>query len=180
MSHRWQVIEGTIDCGCRLREGKTVLQKKGHGQIIHVSDFINDEDGHLVLCDAEGNITQDAYACKIIYPGSNGDAWWDNVQLLVQLKESIQIFEAAHPDCVCLFVFDQSSAHASLAPDALCAFDMNKSDGGKQWKQCDTVIPQSNPCIEHRGKVQKMMLNDGSPKGLQRVLEERGFDVTRL
>jgi hypothetical protein len=27
------------------------------------------------------------------------------------------------------------SAHASLPPDALCAFDMNKSNGGKQREQ---------------------------------------------
>jgi hypothetical protein len=57
---------------------------------------------------------------------------------------------------------------------------MNKSDGGKQRKQRDTVIPQSNPLWEHRGKPQKMTLPDGHPKGLQRVLEEHGFNVSRL
>ena len=30
------------------------------------------------------------------------------------------------------FIFDQSSAHASLPPNALKAFDMNKSNGGAQ------------------------------------------------
>lgn len=54
---------------------------------------------------------------------------------------------------------------------------MNKSDGGKQRVQRDTIIPQSNPIVEHRGKVQKMMLADGTQKGLERVLTERGFDV---
>jgi hypothetical protein len=157
----------------RLRDGETVLQKKGRGRIIHVSDFINDEDGRLVLRDSHGEITQDAR--KIIYPGSNGDPWWDTNQLLTQVKTAIQIFEAAHPDCVCLFMFDQSSAHASLAPDALRAFDMNKSDGGKQRKQHDTVIPLSNPVAEHRGKPQEMTLPNGSPKGLQ-----RGFDVKNM
>jgi hypothetical protein len=166
------------DKNLRLQEGETVLQKKGRGRLIHVSDFVNDEDGRLVLRDENNNIVQDAQ--KIIYPGSGGDPWWDTVQLLAQIKTAIQIFEAAHPDCICLFVFDQSSSHASLPPDALCAFDMNKSDGGKQRKQMDTVIPQSNPCAEHRGKVQKMTLPNGSPKGLQLVLEERGFDVKKM
>jgi hypothetical protein len=58
-------------------------------------------------------------AREIIYPGSNGDAWWDHTQLLAQVERAIEIFEKAHPGCVALFVFDQSSAHASLAPDAL-------------------------------------------------------------
>jgi hypothetical protein len=42
------------------------------------------------------------------------------------------VFEKAHPNCITLFIFDQSSAHASLGSDALKAFEINKSDGGKQ------------------------------------------------
>jgi hypothetical protein len=57
---------------------------------------------------------------------------------------------------------------------------MNKSNGGKQRHRHDTIIPQSNPSVEHRGKIQKMTLPDGRPKGLQQVLEERGFDVCNL
>ncbi|KAF8230394.1 hypothetical protein L208DRAFT_1400618 [Tricholoma matsutake] len=45
---------------------------------------------------------------------------------------------------------------------------MNKSDGGKQHIQHDTVIPESNP---------KMTLPDGRPKGLECVLTEWGFDL---
>jgi hypothetical protein len=162
----------------RLREDETILQKKGRGRLIHVSDFINPETGHLIRCNSDGTIIEDAR--KIIYPGSNGDAWWDTAQLLDQVKQAITIFEAAHPNCVALFIFDQSSAHASPAPDALRAFDMNKSNGGKQRKQQDTVIPQSNPVAELRGKPQKMTLENGNPKGLQQVLEERGFNVCHL
>ncbi|EGN91369.1 hypothetical protein SERLA73DRAFT_80601, partial [Serpula lacrymans var. lacrymans S7.3] len=79
-------------------------------------------------------------AREIIYPGANGDAWWDTEQLFKQVKRAIQIFETMRPGCVSLFIFDQSSAHASLPPDALKAFEMNKSNGGKQR---DTVIPES-------------------------------------
>jgi len=91
------------------------------------------------------------------------------------MEGAIQIFEAAHPGKQSLFIFDQSSAHAS--PDALKAFEMNKSDGGKQRQQRDTIIPTTNPVEELRGKPQKMTLPNGKPKGLQRVLEERGFNV---
>ena len=64
------------------RRGTATLQK-GRGQLIHISDFINEEDGWLVLLDDNGQILRDAH--KIIYPGSNGDPWWDTKQLLDQI-----------------------------------------------------------------------------------------------
>ncbi|KIK74564.1 hypothetical protein PAXRUDRAFT_115686, partial [Paxillus rubicundulus Ve08.2h10] len=79
-----------------------------------------------------------------------------------------------------LFIFDNSSAHASLPLDALKAFEMNKSDGGKQWRQRDTIIPQSNPDETKQGLAQKMTTASGVPKGLKSVLEEQGFDITGL
>ncbi|EDR04366.1 uncharacterized protein LACBIDRAFT_330618 [Laccaria bicolor S238N-H82] len=161
-----------------LRKGEQPLRKKGRGRLIHVSAFINPENGRLILLDEKGDVVRDS--TKIIYPGSGGDAWWDCEQLLKQMEEAIQIFEAAHPGKQSLFIFDQSSAHASLPPDALKAFEMNKSDGGKQRRQQDTIIPETNPVEEHRGKPQSMTLPDGKPKGLQRVLEERGFNVQKL
>lgn len=159
----------------RLREGEVLLQSKSRGRLIHVSDFVNEVSGRLVMRNKDGEIEMDAR--KIIYPGSNGDAWWDHEQLLAQVRRAIQIFEVAHPGCVALFIFDQSSAHASLGPNALRAFEMNKSNGGKQRKQHETIIPESNPTAEHRGKVQKMTTDKGEAKGLQQVLEERGFNV---
>jgi len=77
----------------------------------------------------------------IMYPGTGGDPWWDHAQLLVQVDHVIAIFKEAHPECIALFLFDHSSVHALLRLDALRAFDMNKSNGGKQRKQKDTVIP---------------------------------------
>ena len=162
----------------RLEQGQTILQKKSRGRLIHVSDFINEETGRLVLLDSEGKIIKDAR--KIIYPGSNGDSWWDTEQLLAQMATAIEIFDEAHPDCAALFIFDQSSAHASLGPDALHAWNMNKSNGGKQPIQKDTVIPQSNPVTEHRGKPQSMKTEAGLAKGLQQTLEERGFSTKGL
>ena len=157
----------------RLGEGQTILQKKGRGRLIHISEFITPETGRLVFRDANGVILEEAQ--KIIFPGANGDPWWDAAQLIVQVEHAIGVFEKAHPNCVCLFVFDQSSAHASLAPDALHAFEMNKSDGGKQRKQRDTIIPLTNPDPQFCGKPQPMTLANGQPKGLKQVLEERGF-----
>jgi hypothetical protein len=85
--------------------------------LIHVSDFICEATGRLVQCDVNGEIIEDAR--KVIFPGSNGDAWWDTAQLVEQVKNAIQIHNKVHPTKTALFIFDQSSAHASLPPDAL-------------------------------------------------------------
>ena len=153
------------------------LMKKGKGRLIHVLDFVEEENGRLIICNESGNMVKDARC--ITYPGAQGDAWWDQPQLLTQVDKALSIFEEAHPECVALFVFDQSSAHASLAPDALCAFDMNKGNGGKQRKQRDTMIPMNNPCTEFCGMPQKMTMETGDAKGLLQTLEERGFKVNK-
>jgi hypothetical protein len=157
----------------RIKDGRQPIQKKGRGRLIHILDFINPETGRLTIHNADGNLA--CNACKIIYPSSDGDPWWDTKQLLAQMEDVIDVFEEAHPNKQALFIFDQSSAHASLPPDALKAFKMNKSDGGKQQKQQNTVIPMSNPSVEQHSKPQLMTLPDGQPKGLQTVLEECSF-----
>lgn len=134
-----------------LAEGQTILQKKGCGRLIHVSEFIDPITGHLIVEDTNANIVNEAW--KIIYPGSKGDVRWDTEQLIAQIKHAIHVFEHAHPNCIALFIFDQSSAHASLGPDALKASEMNKSDGRKQWTQHDTVILKSNLVAKHWGKI---------------------------
>jgi len=159
----------------RAQEGEIKLMRKGRGCIIHISDFVEEDHGQLIIRNEAGMIVKDA--CCITYPGSGGDPWWDHVQLLAQVDQAMEIFEEAHPDCVALFVFDQSLAHASLGPDALCAFDMNKSNGGGQRKQKDTVVPMNNPCEEFHGKPQRMTTTAGEAKGLKQTLEERGFNT---
>ena len=95
---------------------------------------------------------------------------------MVQVKNTIEIFETSPPGCQVVFIFDQSSAHTLLPPDALRAFEMNKSDGGKQQKQRDTIIPRTNPDPQFHGNPQKMTTASGEVKGLKAVLEECGFD----
>ena len=155
------------------------MPKKSRGRIIHPSEFIEPENGRLVLLGEDGKVIKEAR--QIIYPGSNGDTWWDCEQLIEQVKKkAIPVFDEAHPGCQALFIFDQSSAHAALPPDALKAFEMNKSNGGAQRRQKDTIIPNSNPFPEYRRRVQKMTTENSEQKGLQQTLEERGFDIKKL
>jgi hypothetical protein len=135
---------------CRS-DGGVKLMKKGWGQLIHVLDFVEEENGCLIIHNKEGVVVKDARC--ITYPRSGGDAWWDHMQLLAQVDWAILIFEEAHLKCAGLFLFDHSSVHASLGPDALHAFNMNKSNGGSQRKQKNTIIPMNNPCVKHRRKA---------------------------
>ena len=101
-------------------------------------------------------------ARTIIYPGKNGDAWWDMAQLLVQIKDAIPIFENLHPGAIGLWVFDCSSAHKALADDALNVKNMNIKPGGKQRLLHPTVIPLNNPALkigdwDTRGDIQLLV-----------------------
>ena len=68
-------------------------------------------------------------------------------------------------------IFDQSSCHKAMAENALDVLKMNVGPGGKQPKMHDTVWA---------GEVQKMCYNLGIPKGMKKVLEERGINTTSL
>ncbi len=84
--------------------GEQKLIKKGHGGLIHVSDFIEEENGRLIVYNEEGDVVKDAH--HIIYPGVGNDLWWDHKQLLMQVDKAIEIFEEAHcydPDYPFLF-----------------------------------------------------------------------------
>ncbi|KAK0467486.1 hypothetical protein IW261DRAFT_1553872 [Armillaria novae-zelandiae] len=153
----------------KLRDGKRKVITYFHDECcFHALDYK----------DNNGNIIADAR--EIIYPGLKGDAWWDTEQLLKQIKHAIAIHNHVQPDTIALFVFDQSSAHALLLPNALNAWNMNKSNGGKQKLCKDTIIPQSNPSMEQHGQWQKMTMEDGLVKGMEVVLTERGFNVLKM
>ncbi|EFP90325.1 uncharacterized protein PGTG_16351 [Puccinia graminis f. sp. tritici CRL 75-36-700-3] len=171
-----------------LLPGTTELQSKSLGRLIHISDFILESTGRLVLSPEEQTLNQLKFsdAAKVIYPGSQGDAWWDMDQLCKQVSEkAIPIFEASHPKCQGVFVFDCSLAHEAFGPSALRAQKMNLGPGGKQSHLRDTVIPSNDPHIPEvlQGQPQMMCYPsnhldpslDGQPKGIKQVLTERGL-----
>lgn len=162
----------------RKQPGEIKLMRKGWGHIIHVSDFVEEKFGRLVICDHDGSILRDAQC--ITYLGANGDPWWDHSQLLTQMDNVIVIFKELHPRCAALFIFDQSSVHASLGPDAQSASTMNKTNGGSQRRQKDTIILINNPHPAYRGKPQKMTTESSAAKGLKQTLEEQGFILRNM
>lgn len=49
-----------------------------------------------------------------------------------QTLTAITIFEAAHPGCCSLFLFDNATSHSAFASNALRGTKMNKELGGAQ------------------------------------------------
>jgi hypothetical protein len=177
-----------------LAEDQQLICKKGHGWVVHVSDFISETIGQIKLLEDQiaQQLTLPAELClpvfeaqKITYPGKGFDAWWDLDQLIGQLTHTIKVFNHTHLDHIVIFVFDRSSAHEGFAENTLNVHNMNVNPRNKQWWLHDTVIPLSNPDPapgkeDTHGQVQKMCFLDdhpkpelrGQPKGMKIVLQE--------
>ena len=84
------------------------------------------------------------------------------------LKPAIAIFESAYPGCQTLFLFDNTTSYSAYTADVLRASSMNLHPGGAPQ-------PLRSGINSLTGKIQAMVQLDGTPKGLQIVLQERGL-----
>ena len=125
------------------------------------------------------------FATEIIKYGSgrSDDGWWNAEKMVIQAKKAIDIFNKAFPGDIAVFAFDNSSGHACKGKDALVANRMNLRPGGKQ--------PAMRNTKWGNGIEQSMVFLDGDrdwdtgvpirpelvgkPKGMKRVLQERGL-----
>ena len=100
-----------------LENDESIIRKKGPGRSIMVSEF---------QCPCHGTMKIRSWMSrKFFKAGSGRDGWWTSADMIKQLKEdAIPLFEALHPDCVGVFLFDQSSNHQAYADDALVASRM--------------------------------------------------------
>jgi len=162
------------------------LRRKSQGLSIHVSDFLCESIGRLQLSEedcATNNLLPDGErlvyteACVTMYPGTNRDGWWTNKDVVKQVKErAIPIFEYTHPGKVALFMFDNSCNHNAFADDALMVSRMNMKDGGKQPLLRNGIMPDGSPHAMTFTDVNGVV----KPKGIRRVLEERGLWIPGL
>jgi hypothetical protein len=60
----------------RAQQDEQILQKKGRSCIIHVSNFIKEENRQLIIHNKEGGIIKDAQT--IIYSRVGSDPWWEH------------------------------------------------------------------------------------------------------
>ncbi|EFP82441.2 uncharacterized protein PGTG_08397 [Puccinia graminis f. sp. tritici CRL 75-36-700-3] len=128
-----------------LLPGSREIREKNAGRLIHISDFILETTGRLKLPEEQAQALnlESNDAATVIYPGSNGDKWWDMEQLCDQVSnKAIPIFESLHPDSQAIFVFDCSSAHGAFSKTALRAANNLDSE-----TQLFPLTTQSSPII---------------------------------
>jgi hypothetical protein len=112
-------------------------------------------------------------ACKILEYGKG--EWWNSDKMLAHLDQAIDIAEELFPWARLIFRFDHSSNHTARGPDALNANNMNVGSGGKQNIMRDTEwvdkynVAHQQSMVYTKGKLR------GQPKGLRKVLTERGL-----
>lgn len=182
------------ECTCNANDGphhqwikgdENPLRSKARGMGLHISEFITPwgrlSVGKDVMSDEQLlqlGLNQ-REATEIMQCG--GDIWWNQEDIVQQTLHAITIFEAAHPGCQALFLFDNATSHSAFAEDALRASKMNKGWGGKQPHPRDGYYQNKEGDIQ----VQKMSYEErdsniprkkwGKAKGIQVVLEERGL-----
>ena len=160
-------------------EDAPILQPKTKGSGIMVSDFIEQHSGFLRLTDSELDVARERdpeflkSARVLLEYGADKEGYWTSEKFMANIESAAQIAEFKYPSDThtIVWLFDHSSCHRAFAPDALNAKAMNVKPGGAQPSMRDTVWA---------GKVQKMVLDDGTPKGMKRVLEERGINTSRM
>ena len=153
---------------------QSFLKKKCRGSGIMISDFIEEFGGFLGFTDEEyiefksqhpESVLPQTARISLEY-GCNRDGYWRSDAFFDQLKVAVAIAEAKYPkdrfDIV--FIFDHSSNHAAFSPDALVASRMRVGAGLKQPVMRDT---------SWNGELQKMVFEDGRPKGLRAVLYKK-------
>lgn len=70
-----------------------------------------------------------------------------------------------------VLVFDNATVHTAKEEDALSVVKLNVNPGGKQPKMKDGWYHNEDG---HK-VMQRMQFQDGSPKGMRQILEERGY-----
>ena len=152
---------------------KPAILPKTKGSGIMVSDFIDEHNGFLRLSldeleDARtSNLNFLEQAKELFEYGAARDGYWTGTKFMKQMENAVKIAEFKYTPAMhtLVWLFDQSSCHRAYAPDALNSNNMNVKPGGSQAVMRDTVWA---------GKVQRLVFDDGVPKGMKQVLESSG------
>ena len=149
------------------QEDAPILQPKTKGFGIMVSDFVDQHCGYLQLTDREHAA---AKATDPDFPkaalGSCSSMVPTSEKFMANIEGAARIAEFKYPSDknTVVWLFDHSSCHRAFAEESLNSRVMNVKPGGAQPRMRDTIWA---------GRVQTMVLDDGTPKGMKMVLEER-------
>ena len=160
-------------------EDMVVLRPKTKGSGIMVSDFIDQYSGFLRLTEEEQALSRasdphfPAEARALLEYGAEREGYWTGEKFMKNVEDAARIAEFKYPSdkFTITWLFDHSSCHRAFAEDALNAKRMNVRPGGRQPRMRDTTWA---------GQPQKLVDDNGVPKGLSKVLEERGINTERM
>ncbi|KAG1907615.1 uncharacterized protein F5891DRAFT_938483 [Suillus fuscotomentosus] len=158
-----------------------------------VADFVSADYGWLRSRD--GN-----QSARVLFRAGKGrDGYFTNDEILQHAEKAMTILEKDYPEDDHVFVFDNATTHLKRADDALSARNMPKTcknwgvsapvrdATGKQTHGGDGKILMQKVCIANgvfNGAPQEFYFpeghtNTGLFKGMAKILEERGFDVSK-
>ena len=160
-------------------EDMAVIRPKTKGSGIMVSDFIDQHSGFLRLTDEEYELARATdpsfpkQARALLEYGADRDGYWTGDKFMANIKDAARIAEFKYPSdrFTVVWLFDHSSCHRAFADDALNAKRMNVRPGGMQPKMRDTTWA---------GRRQTLIDRNGIPKGMKKVLEERGINTATM
>ena len=160
-------------------KGNQPIRPKGLGRGIMVSDFVDEFNGLLSLTPDEFERGRVEYpdlkqkARVLLKYGAEGEGYWNSDKFIAQVKDTVKIVKVKYPRVMydIIWLFDHSSGHTAFADDALNVNKMNVRPGGAQPKMHNTIWG---------GREQKMVFDDGTPKGMKQVLFERGVNTTKM
>lgn len=157
-------------------KGDHMIRPKSKGSGIMVSDFVDERNGYLALTEEEhqDNPSIKRQARLLLEYGENREGYFTSEKFMAQIKDAVKIAEAKYSKADnwrYVWLFDHSSCHKAMAEDALDSSKMNVKPGGLQPRMRTTMWA---------GREQKMCYDDGTPKGMKAVLEERGISTASL
>ena len=161
------------------QEDAPILQPKTKDSGIMVSDFVDQHCGYLQLTDREhaaAKATDPDFpkAARVLLEyGADKESYWTSEKFMANIEGAARIAEFKYPSDknTVVWLFDHSSYHRAFAEESLNSRVMNVKPGGGQPRMRDTIWA---------GRVQRMVLDDGTPKGLKMVLEERVINTSRM
>ena len=112
-------------------------------------------------------------AREVLYIGAENEGYFTAETFCAEVSKAAKIAAFKYPPRIydVIFVFDQAKIHTAFDDDALIASRMNVGPGGKQ------PVMRPIPSYLINGAPQRMTLDDGIPKGLKIVPEERGVNT---
>ena len=124
-----------------------------------VSDYINEHDSFLKLtCEEEATFPTTARV--LLEYGAEKEGYWNSEKFMKNVGDAARIAKFKYPQ-------DKNTIIFVIVPFQ----KMNVKPGGNQPCMRDTVWA---------GRTQKMVDGRGVPKGIKKVLEERGINTSSL